>query len=84
MEDGSARSDSTTLVNAEIGYKFSETWSASVQVLNLFDAGDSDIDYYYPSRLRNEPEGPDEGGYNDRHLHPVEPRQVRFTVSAKF
>ena len=38
----------------------------------------------YASRLRGEPEGPDDGGYNDRHLHPVEPRQVRFTVTANF
>lgn len=84
VEDGSVRSSSTTLVNTEIGYQFNETWSASVQVLNLFDAGHSDIDYFYPSRLRGEPKGPADGGYNDRHLHPVEPRQVRFTVTAKF
>lgn len=84
IEDGSAESSSTTLVNAEVGYKFNETWSASLQVFNVFDVRDSDIEYFYPSRLRNEPEGPDDGGFNDIHLHPAEPRQVRFSVTAKF
>ncbi|RYD76373.1 MAG: TonB-dependent receptor, partial [Verrucomicrobiaceae bacterium] len=38
IEDSSVRSESTTLVNAQIGYRFNDTWSASVQVLNLFDS----------------------------------------------
>jgi outer membrane receptor protein involved in Fe transport len=84
VEDGSAESDSTTLVNARLGYRFNETWSAAVDVLNVFNSDDSDIAYYYPSRLRNELEGPDEGGYNDIHFHPAEPRQIRVSVTAKF
>lgn len=39
-------------------------------VFDLFDAKDSDIDYYYASRLPNEPLD----GVNDIHLHPELPR----------
>jgi len=84
IEDGSVESDSTTLVNARLGYRFNETWSTALDILNVFDSEDSDVAYYYPSRLRNEPEGPDDGGYNDIHFHPAEPRQIRLSVTAKF
>ena len=80
IEDDSVRSPSTTVVNAQLGYKFNETWTATVDVLNLFDERSSDIDYYYTSRLRGEPSG----GVDDRHTHPNEPRSVRFTISARF
>ena len=84
IEDGSARSKATTLVNAQIGYKLSETWTVAFDVFNVFDSRDNEIDYYYASRLRGEPVGPDEGGFNDFHIHPVEPREFRFSVTAKF
>jgi len=79
IEDGSQQSDPTTLVNAQVGYKFNETWSATLDVFNVFDAQDSDIDYFYTSRLRGEAEGVD-----DVHFHPTEPRQFRLSVTAKF
>lgn len=47
-----------------------------IDVLNLFNARDPDISYFYASRLRGEPAG----GIDDRHIHPVEPRQVRVTA----
>jgi len=80
IEDDSVRSPATTVVNAQVGYKFNETWTATVDVLNLFDERASDIDYYYTSRLRGEPPG----GVDDRHTHPNEPRSVRLTMSARF
>jgi outer membrane receptor protein involved in Fe transport len=80
IEDDSVRSPSTTVVNAQLGYKFNETWTATVDVLNLFDERSSDIDYYYTSRLRGEPSA----GVDDRHTHPNEPRSVRLTISARF
>lgn len=80
IENGAARSDSTTLVNAQLGYKFNETWSAAVDIFNLFDARDNDIDYFYTSRLRGEPAE----GVDDFHSHPVEPRGVRASVTARF
>ena len=80
IEDDSVRSPSTSIVNAQVGYQFSKTWSANVEVFNLFDEESSDIDYYYTSRLRGEPAD----GFDDIHTHPNEPRAVRFTVTAKF
>jgi outer membrane receptor protein involved in Fe transport len=80
IEDGSVQSDATTLVNAQIGYRFNETWSAALDVFNIFDSEVSDIDYFYTSRLRGEPEE----GVDDIHFHPAEPRQFRLSVTAKF
>jgi outer membrane receptor protein involved in Fe transport len=80
IEDDSVRSPSTTIVNAQVGYKFNETWTATVDLLNLLDERSSDIDYFYTSRLRGEPEE----GADDIHTHPNEPLSVRFTVSARF
>lgn len=79
-EDNTVRSPSTTILNAQVGYKFNETWTASLDFLNLLDERSSDIDYYYTSRLRGEPLD----GINDIHTHPNEPFSVRLTVSAKF
>ncbi len=80
IEDGSARSKSTTLVNAQVGYKLSETWSTAVDVFNIFDSRDNEIDYFYTSRLRGEPAE----GVDDIHFHPAEPRQLRVSVTARF
>lgn len=80
IEDGSVHSESTLLVNAQVGYKFNETWSAAVECFNVFDTEDSDIDYFYTSRLRGERDE----GFDDLHSHPAEPREFRFTVTAKF
>ncbi len=79
IEDNSVRSDPTTLVNLEAGYRFANKYRLSVAVYNLFDSKDSDITYFYESQLANEttPVG-------DIHFHPVEPRTVRATLSASF
>jgi outer membrane receptor protein involved in Fe transport len=75
IEDDSVRSDSTTLVNLG-GYWTVGRFRLGLDVLNLFDARDPDISYFYASRLPGEPAG----GVEDRHIHPVEPRQVRLSV----
>lgn len=80
IEDGSKKSDESTLVYLQAGYRFNPTWSIQADVFNLFDSEVSDIDYYYTSRLAGEPEG----GFDDYHTHPAEPRSVRFTVTARF
>ena len=58
IEDDSVRSRATTLVNLEAGCKLRKTARLSLDVFNLLNASASDIDYYYTSRLRGEPEGP--------------------------
>ena len=75
IEDNSRKSQPTTLIN------FGAYWDVGrlrigADVLNLFDAKDPDITYWYASRLSGEPAT----GVEDRHIHPVEPRQVRISL----
>ncbi len=79
IEDNSVRSKATTVFNLEAGYKYKH-WLAQVDVLNLLNSKDHDIDYFYVSRLPGEPAA----GVADVHLHPVEPRTVRFSLVYKF
>ena len=77
-ESASVRSSSSFLVNGRLGYR-KEDWEVSLDVLNILDEKDNDIEYYYESRLAGEA-----FGVNDRHLHPVEPRQVRLNMTYHF
>ena len=79
IEDNSVKSDPTTLVNLEAGYKYKQ-YIAQLDVLNLLNSQDHDIDYFYKSRLPGEPGE----GRDDIHFHPVEPRTVRFSLTYKF
>jgi len=79
IEDGSQQSQATTLIN------FGAYWQAgslrlALDLLNLADAKVPDISYWYASRLTGEPAG----GVEDRHIHPVEPRQLRLTLRYDF
>lgn len=80
IEDGSVESSSTTLVNLQVGYHINRTWTTSLEVFNLFDEKDSDIEYYYVSRLPGEPEE----GVADIHYHPAEPLNARIQLTAHF
>lgn len=78
IEDRSVRSDPTTLVNLA-GYYDMGAMRLGVEIFNLFDARDADITYFYESRLPGEARG-----VEDRHFHPVEPRQVRASLRYSF
>jgi outer membrane receptor protein involved in Fe transport len=80
IEDDSARSSSTTLVNLRVGYEFNKHIQIALEVFNVFDAKSSDIDYFYTSRLPGEPAA----GVDDVHFHPAEPRMVRAAVTVRF
>ncbi len=80
IEDGTIESKSTTLWNAEAGYRFSSQARVVLEVFNLFDAEVSDIDYYYTSRLLGEPDG----GIDDIHTHPSLPRSARISLQFSF
>jgi len=80
VEDNSVRSRATSAVNLGGGYKFSRGMRVVVDVFNLLNAEDSDIDYYYRSRLPGEPAE----GVNDIHLHPTPPRTVRLGMTLSF
>lgn len=78
-EDDSVRSQATTLLNAQLGYKFNKTWTVSAELLNLLDRPDQDIAYYYESRVQ-----PGDAAFEQIHFHPVEPIQARFAITARF
>lgn len=80
IEDNSVRADAATLLNAEAGYLFASGIRLEATVLNQLDSNASDIQYFYASRLRGEPEG----GVDDIHFHPVEPLQLRVSLRYTF
>jgi outer membrane receptor protein involved in Fe transport len=80
IEDNSIRSRATSLVNLEAGYTFSRALRVAVDVFNLLDARDSDIDYFYTSRLPGEPAD----GVDAIHFHPALPRTARINFIVEF
>ena len=80
LEDDSVTSKATSIVNGEIGYKFSELVRLSVEGYNLLDAEVSDIDYFFTSRLPGEPAE----GVDDLHFHAAIPRSARVALQVSF
>jgi hypothetical protein len=78
-EDNSFRSGETILVGAQLGYRLNRIWTLSAEVFNLLDRRDHDIDYAYESRVR-----PGDMVVEQVHFHPVEPIQLRCSVTARF
>ncbi len=78
-ENNSVRSSETILLNAQIGYRFNDTWAFTADLFNLLDRRDQDITYFYESRV-----SPGQAASEQVHFHPVEPIQVRFAVTARF
>jgi len=72
VEDNSARSPPYTTVDLQVGYRAPDHWLVALDVFNLFDAKWNDIEYYYVSRLQNEPTP-----RPDFVVHPGVPRTVR-------
>lgn len=79
IENGSVRSDPTTLVNF-IGRWRVGAVEIGIELFNLFDTQAADITYFYQSRLAGEPGQ----GISDQHFYPVEPLQIRSSVSVSF
>jgi hypothetical protein len=80
IEDNSVRSKATSFVNIEAGYKAAKNVRVVLDVFNVLGARDSDIDYYYVSRLPGEPAG----GVSNVHFHPTLPRTARINVAFCF
>lgn len=78
IEDGSVESEATSIINLGATYDLAP-FTLELDVLNLFDADDADISYYYESRLTGEA-----SGVEDLHFHPVQPRQIRAGVRYNF
>lgn len=79
IEDNSERSRSTSILNGEVGYQLSPRARVRVDGFNLLDSKVSDIDYYFESRLRDEP-----APVMDRHFHAAIPRSARVALQVSF
>ncbi|MCC7124708.1 MAG: TonB-dependent receptor [Acidobacteria bacterium] len=80
IEDNSQRSKATSLVNLDLGYAVRPGLRIALDAFNVFNARNSDIDYFYTSRLRGEPAG----GVDDIHFHPTLPRMARLSLMIGF
>jgi outer membrane receptor protein involved in Fe transport len=80
IEDNSIQSKATSLINLQGGYRFAKNVRLAVDVFNLLNAPDSDVDYFYTSRLPGEPLG----GVGDIHAHPTVPRTARVNLIVGF
>ena len=79
IEDNSIRADPLTVVNARIEHQIGHIEIAA-DLLNVFNSKDNEIEYFYASRLPGEPAG----GIEDRHVRPIEPRQLRLLAKVLF
>jgi outer membrane receptor protein involved in Fe transport len=79
IEDNSVRADPLTVVNARVEYQLGRVELAA-DLLNAFNAKDNEIECFYASRLPGEPAE----GIEDRHIRPVEPRQLRVSATVRF
>jgi outer membrane cobalamin receptor len=80
IEDNSIHSTSSVTTNLHISRKMSSDLDMALDVLNLADRKNSDISYYYTSRVAGEPLA----GVDGLHVHPTEPRTVRLTARMRF
>ena len=79
VEDNSVRSQSSSLTNLRVGYKFTPKLRLALDVYNLFGHEANDIEYWYDSQLPGEA-----APAFDRHIHPTEPRSARLTLTHRF
>ncbi|MEA1652628.1 TonB-dependent receptor [Nitrospirillum sp. BR 11164] len=80
IEDNSVRSSGSQEWNLTANYTLEGGLRFGVGLYNVFDSKDDAADYYYTDRLKGEPAE----GVGDLHVHPLEPRSVRFTVGKVF
>jgi hypothetical protein len=77
IEDNSARSSTTSLLNLQLGYQLPRLTMAC-DFFNILNRKDNDILYFYESQPAGLPAA------NDYHFHPVEPFMVRGHVTWTF
>lgn len=72
VEDNSARSPTYTTFDLQLGYQQRGKWLFALDAFNVFNSHWNDIEYYYVSRLQNEP-----APRPDFVIHPGVPRTTR-------
>ncbi len=80
IDNNSVRSQATSLLNGQLGYELHHNVRLVADIFNLLNSRASDIDYYYVSRLPDEPLE----GVADIHTHPTLPRTARVGLSLQF
>jgi hypothetical protein len=78
VEDNSAKSPAYTTVDAQIGFR-NGRWTGALDIFNIANVKWNDIEYYYVSRLKNEP-APLPGYV----VHPGVPRTLRAHLQYLF
>lgn len=74
-EDDSVRSHASLTLNGRVGYRLRNDVRLEIEGFNLTNRRDAAVEYYYESRLKNEPVA-----HGDIHFHPIEPRSARITL----
>ncbi len=80
IENNSVRSNGDSEWNMNLGYKVTPSLKLRVDVFNVFGSKDDAADYFYTDRLPGEPAA----GVADLHIHPLEPRSARFSLTKVF
>jgi hypothetical protein len=80
VEDDSVRSRGNQEWNLDVKYQLASGWNFGVGVFNIFNQAYNAADYYYTDRLQGDPAA----GVAGVHIHPLEPRSARATVSKTF
>lgn len=81
IEDNSASSRATQTFDASMGYQ-NKRLSAGLELLNLFNSNGHDIDFFYTSALKTDPNFPD--GVADIHFRQLEPFAARFYLTLRW
>lgn len=95
IEDGSATSRPTTLLNGRLTAKLARGARVTLDVFNLLGANADDTTYYYGSWTARDAANPalasdpavnpalGGAGASDYHLHPTPKRTVRLSLNAR-
>jgi outer membrane receptor protein involved in Fe transport len=75
VEDNSVRSRSSIQTNLKLSYAYNKHLEFGFDVYNLLNRKNNDIQYFYESQLKGEA-----APVADRHVHPADPRTIRFNV----
>ena len=79
IEDNSQKSKSTSILNGELGYQFTNRVRLVAEGFNLFNSKVSDIDYFFESQLQGE-----SAPVEDLHFHAAIPRSGRVALRVSF
>ena len=78
-ESNSFQKEGTTLFNLGLSYPVNQALEISFDLLNIFNTGGNDIEYWFESQLQSET-----AAVADFHFHPVESRAYRAMLKYRF